>query len=111
MYENQESIVLERDVEALTSKLSENASNIINSLPPVVDHSVDTAIIEQLRAEHTADVAFIEQLRAEHAAESLSWKQARTLLAKEVKKLRTELADLQARFGVSTVTATEGGVE
>lgn len=103
--------ILERDVEALTSKLSENASNIINSLPPVVDHAVDTAIIEQLRAEHTADVAFIEQLRAEHAAESQSWKQARTLLAKEVKKLRTELADLQARFGVSTVTASEGGVE
>jgi hypothetical protein len=80
----------------LTRKLSENASNIITSPLPIVDQS-------------EADSAVIEQLRAEHAAESQSWKQARTLLAKEVKKLRTELADLQARFGFST--ATDGGVE
>jgi chromosome segregation ATPase len=99
---------LEKEVESLTQKLAESASIAASKAA----ESASIAASKAAEKESTSNIpsndlasndlaSALDQLRSEHAAESQSWKQARTLLAKEVKKLRGELADLQARFGVS----------
>jgi predicted nucleic acid-binding Zn-ribbon protein len=88
---------LEKEVESLTQKLAESAS--IAASKSAEKESISNIPSNDLASNDLASA--LDQLRSEHAAESQSWKQARTLLAKEVKKLRGELADLQARLGVS----------
>lgn len=87
---------LEKEVEKLTRNLAEKSS--------VAASDVESVSTQQPQSDESA--VALDQFRAEHAAETQSWKQARNLLAKEVKKLRGELAELQARFGVSA-TSTE----
>lgn len=88
---------LEKEVESLTQKLAESAS--IAASKAAEKESISNIPSNDFASNDLASA--LDQLRSEHAAESQSWKQARTLLAKEVKKLRGELADLQARLGVS----------